>query len=192
MGGHMQFIPSEIPGVMVIEPTILRDDRGYFLEVFNKEVFDRHVPGVSFVQDNESMSVFGVLRGLHYQVPPFAQGKLVSVVVGRVRDVAVDIRKGSPTFGHHAAVELSAENRRQFFIPRGFAHGFVVLSQVAVFQYKVDNHYSREHDRGILFSDPALGIDWGLGEDELVLSEKDRANPLLRDAELFAYGGDNA
>ena len=187
----MKFIPSEIPEVIVIEPTILRDNRGYFLEAFNREVFDRHIPGVSFVQDNESMSVFGVLRGLHYQVPPFAQGKLVSVAIGRVRDVAVDIRKGSPTFGRHAAVELSAENRRKLFIPRGFAHGFVVLSHIAVVQYKVDNHYSPDHDRGILFSDPALGIDWGLEGKDLVLSGKDAVNPLLRDAELFAYGGRN-
>lgn len=181
----MQLIETEIPGVVIVEPKVFGDERGYFFESFRLDIFSREFPGVDFVQDNESMSMFGVLRGLHYQLPPFDQSKLVRVVRGRVLDVAVDIRRPSPYFGRHVATELSGENKRQLFIPRGFAHGFVVLSREAVFQYKVDNIYSKEHDRGIAFDDPALGIDWVLKKEELVLSEKDTGNPLLKDAEVF-------
>jgi dTDP-4-dehydrorhamnose 3,5-epimerase len=181
----MKFIPTKIPDVIIIEPKVFGDDRGYFMESFRQDLFDKEIPGIDFIQDNESLSVFGVLRGLHYQLPPFAQSKLVRVVKGKVLDVAVDIRKNSPTFGKHASVELSEHNKRQLFVPRGFAHGFVVLSDSAVFQYKVDNLYSGEHDRGIAFDDPEIGIDWGLPIDKLVLSDKDTQNPLLKDAELF-------
>jgi dTDP-4-dehydrorhamnose 3,5-epimerase len=181
----MKFIPTKIPEVIIIEPKSFGDDRGYFMESFRWDLFDKEIPGIDFIQDNESLSVFGVLRGLHYQLPPFAQSKLVRVVKGKVLDVAVDIRKNSPTFGKHASVELSEHNKRQLFVPRGFAHGFVVLSDSAVFQYKVDNLYSGEHDRGIAFDDPEIGIDWGLPIDKLVLSDKDTQNPLLKDAELF-------
>lgn len=171
----------------MIEPKVFGDDRGYFMETFRGDLL-RDALGfdVTFVQDNESLSCRGVLRGLHYQLPPFAQSKLVRVVQGCVLDVAVDIRKGSATFGKHVAYELSAENKRQLFIPRGFAHAFVVLSETAVFQYKVDNFYSKECDRGIAFDDPALGIDWGLAKDQLILSEKDRQQPLLKNAEVFS------
>jgi dTDP-4-dehydrorhamnose 3,5-epimerase len=181
----MKFIPTKIPDVIIIEPKVFGDDRGYFMESFRQDLFDKEISGIDFIQDNESLSVFGVLRGLHYQLPPFAQSKLVRVVKGKVLDVAVDIRKNSPTFGKHASVELSEHNKRQLFVPRGFAHGFVVLSDSAVFQYKVDNLYSGEHDRGIAFDDPEIGIDWGLPIDKLVLSDKDTQNPLLKDAELF-------
>jgi dTDP-4-dehydrorhamnose 3,5-epimerase len=181
----MKFIPTQIPDVIIIQPKVFGDDRGYFMESFRQDLFDKEIPGIDFIQDNESLSVFGVLRGLHYQLPPFAQSKLVRVVKGKVLDVAVDIRKNSPTFGKHASVELSEHNKRQLFVPRGFAHGFVVLSDSAVFQYKVDNLYSGEHDRGIAFDDPEIGIDWGLPIDKLVLSDKDTQNPLLKDAELF-------
>jgi dTDP-4-dehydrorhamnose 3,5-epimerase len=181
----LKFIPAQIPEVIIIEPGVFGDDRGYFMESFRLDLFQREIPGVNFIQDNESMSLFGVLRGLHYQLPPFAQAKLVRVVSGHVLDVSVDIRKNSPTFGRHAAVELSGDNKRQVFIPGGFAHGFVVLSRQAIFQYKVDNLHSREHDRGIAFNDPELGIDWRLGREELLLSDKDKSNPLFRNAELF-------
>lgn len=184
-GAVMRLIPTDIPDVIIIEPKVFGDDRGYFMESFRRDLFENELPGVNFIQDNESMSVFGVLRGLHYQLPPFAQAKLVRVVSGLVLDVSVDIRKNSPTFGRHVAVEVSGDNKRQVFIPRGFAHGFVVLSRQAVFQYKVDNLHSREHDRGIAFDDPALGIDWRLGREELLLSDKDKSNPLVRNAELF-------
>lgn len=181
----MKFIPTVIPQVTIIEPRVFGDERGYFFESFRQDKFAEELPGINFVQDNESLSTFGVLRGLHYQLPPFAQSKLVRVVRGRVLDVAVDIRRQSPFFGRHAAVELSEENKRQLYIPRGFAHGFVVLSKEAIFQYKVDNIYSRQHDRGIAFDDPALEIDWILKKDQLALSQKDTTNPLLEDAEIF-------
>lgn len=183
----MRFSPTDLPEVIVIEPRVFEDERGCFFESFRKNIFNRELPGVEFVQENESSSVYGVLRGLHYQLPPHAQGKLVRVAAGRVLDVAVDIRRGSPGFGRHVAVELSGDNRRQLFIPRGFAHGFVVLSETAVLQYKVDNYYSGDHDRGIAFGDPFLGIDWRLKEEALMISEKDACNPLLADAEVFAY-----
>ena len=183
----MEFIPTHIPDVIIIEPRVFGDERGYFMESFRSDMFVRQVSGVTFVQDNESMSMRGVLRGLHYQLPPFAQAKLVRAVSGRVLDVAVDIRKNSPTFGQHVAVELSGQNNRQLFIPGGFAHGFVVRSENAVVQYKVDNWYSPDHERGIAFDDPDLGIDWGLPEEELILSDKDMAHPLLQDAVVFDY-----
>lgn len=181
----MKFQPTQIPDVIIVEPRVFGDSRGYFQESFRQDLFEKEIPGVKFIQDNESMSLFGVLRGLHYQLPPFDQAKLVRVVTGRVLDVAVDIRRNSPTFGRCVSVELSEENKRQIFIPRGFAHGFLVLSEKAVFQYKVDNYYSKEHDRGIAFDDPELGIDWVVDREKLILSEKDQNNPLLKDAQLF-------
>ena len=180
----MQCVPTDIPDVIIIEPRVFGDERGYFMESFRRDLFARQVPGVEFIQDNESLSTRGVLRGLHYQLPPFAQAKLVRAVTGRVLDVAVDIRRESPTFGRYVGVELSGQNKRQLFIPRGFAHGFVVLSEQAVFQYKVDNWYSPEQERGIAFDDPDLGIDWGLPGEELILSNQDRANQRLHDAEI--------
>ena len=181
----MKFIPTKIPEVIIIEPKSFGDDRGYFMESFRQDIFEKEIPGVNFIQDNESLSLYGVLRGLHYQLPPFAQAKLVRVVTGKVLDVAVNIRRQSPTFGKHVSAELSAENKRQLFLPRGFAHGFVVLSENAEFQYKVDNLYSGKHDRGIAFDDPELGIDWIVPGDNLVLSDKDKSNPILKEAELF-------
>jgi dTDP-4-dehydrorhamnose 3,5-epimerase len=181
----MRFIPTDIPEVVIIEPKVFGDDRGYFMESFRQDLFSADFPEVNFIQDNESLSLFGVLRGLHYQLPPFAQAKLVRVVSGKVLDVSVDIRRHSPTFGRHVAIELSGENKRQLFIPRGFAHGFLALSDLAIFQYKVDNYYSRDHDLGIAFDDPDIDIDWVLPREELVLSEKDAANPLLKEADVF-------
>ncbi len=169
----MNVIQTEIPGVVILEPKVFRDARGYFFESFSQRAFEEQVRKINFVQDNESMSSYGVMRGLHFQRPPFAQSKLVRCVKGRVLDVAVDIRKGSPTFGHHVAVELTEDNHRQFFIPRGFAHGFAVLSETAVFQYKCDNFYHPEADGGISVKDESLGIDWQIPTDKAVLSEKD-------------------
>jgi len=181
----MNFVKTAIDGVWIIEPKVLGDARGYFMESYKQELFEQHIGKINFVQDNESKSIRGVLRGLHYQLPPFAQSKLVRVISGAVLDVAVDIRKGSPTFGKYVAVELSSENKRQLFIPQGFAHGFLVTSQEAVFAYKVDNVYSPQCERGIRFNDPAIGIDWGMSERELLLSEKDRNAKLLKEAEVF-------
>ncbi len=181
----MRFIQTEIPDVIIIEPRVFKDERGWFMESFRQDIFDRNIPGINFVQDNESLSCFGVLRGLHYQLPPFAQAKLVRSIYGCILDVAVDIRSDSPTFGQYSIQRLSGENKRQLFIPRGFAHGFLVTTEQAVFAYKVDNFYSREHERGIAFDDPDLGIDWGLPRQELILSDKDAANPFLKDAQLF-------
>ena len=183
----MKIIPTKISEVVILEPTVFGDHRGYFFENFSQREFDRLVRPIVFVQDNESKSSYGVLRGLHYQLPPHAQSKLVRVATGRVIDVAVDIRQGSPTFGQHVAVELSAENHRQLFIPRGFAHGFVVLSPEVVFQYKCDNYYAPQSEGAIAFDDPALDIDWGIAPSEAILSEKDRRHPLLKDAPLFNY-----
>ena len=185
----MKYIKTAIADVILIEPKVFGDERGYFVETFRADTFEAET-GIktAFVQDNESRSGYGVLRGLHYQLPPHAQSKLVRVIEGRVLDVAVDIRKGSPTFGQHVCMELSAENKHQLFIPRGFAHGFVVLSETAIFSYKVDNYYSPECDRGIKFDDPQLGIDWKIAASELVLSDKDKTQPLLCDAvDLFDY-----
>lgn len=184
----MNLIRTEIPEVIIVEPKVFGDDRGYFVETYKKELFEAAVGfAVDFVQDNESSSKKGVLRGLHYQLPPHAQSKLVRVIEGSVIDVTVDIRKGSPTFGKYVAVELSGENKRQLFIPRGFAHGFIVTSETAVFAYKVDDYYAPECDRGIKFDDPAIGIEWPLSGEELVVSAKDVMQPLLSEAELFDY-----
>jgi dTDP-4-dehydrorhamnose 3,5-epimerase len=170
----MKFIKTEISDVYIIEPSVFGDDRGYFLESFNLDKFEENVCPIKFVQDNESKSSKGVLRGLHFQEPPFDQAKLVRCIEGNVMDVAVDIRKGSPTYGEHVAVELSGENKRQLFVPRGFAHGFTVLSESAVFAYKVDNTYAPEYDSGIRYDDTELNIDWGFSNEEVQLSEKDK------------------
>lgn len=177
----MEVIKTNIEGVVIIEPRIFKDARGYFFESYSKKEFDEKVRPVNFVQDNESMSTKGVMRGLHFQRPPFTQSKLVRCVKGCVLDVAVDIRKGSLTYGQHVAVELSEDNHRQFFVPRGFAHGFAVLSDVAVFQYKCDNYYHPEADGGISIADESLGIDWQLDPSEAILSEKDTKHSLLKD-----------
>jgi dTDP-4-dehydrorhamnose 3,5-epimerase len=187
----MNFVRTEIPEVVIIEPEVHGDARGYFVETFRQDKLEAFLGfRVNFCQDNESKSSFGVLRGLHYQLPPATQTKLVRVIEGRVLDVAVDIRQGSPTFGKHVAVELSEANKRQIFIPRGFAHGFVVLSDEATFAYKVDNYYSSENDRGMAFDDPELGIDWQIDRKKMQLSEKDTKQPAFGDAELFRYGVD--
>ncbi len=182
----MEILKTDIEGVLILEPKVFRDARGYFFESFSQREFDRKAAPllghtVHFVQDNESMSSFGVMRGLHFQRPPFTQSKLVRCVRGAVLDVAVDIRKGSPTYGKHVAVELTEENHRQFFIPKGFAHGFVVLSDTAVFQYKCDEFYHPEADGGISILDDSLGIDWRISTEEAILSEKDTRHPLLKD-----------
>jgi dTDP-4-dehydrorhamnose 3,5-epimerase len=177
----MNVIKTDIDGVVIIEPRVFRDERGYFFESFSQKEFDEKVRHIKFVQDNESMSSYGVMRGLHFQCPPFAQSKLVRCVKGAVLDVAVDIRKGSPTYGKHVAVELTEENHRQFFIPRGFAHGFAVLSETAVFQYKCDNFYAPQADGGISIKDNSLGIDWRIPTDNAILSEKDLKHALLKD-----------
>lgn len=184
----MEVIKTEIDGVVIIEPKVFGDHRGYFFESFSERDFNTNVREVRFVQDNESKSSYGVLRGLHFQKPPYAQSKLVRVVKGAVLDVAVDIRKGSPTFGKYVAVELTADNHRQFFVPRGFAHGFVVLTDEVVFQYKCDNFYAPEHEGAIAWDDPDLAIDWRIPADKVVLSAKDTCHPRLKDAEwLFDY-----
>ncbi|MBQ3260064.1 MAG: dTDP-4-dehydrorhamnose 3,5-epimerase [Alistipes sp.] len=179
----MRVTKSEIEGVVIIDPEIHGDERGWFCEAYSQRRFDEEVAPVRFVQENLSKSRYGVVRGLHYQRGEAAQAKLVSVLAGRVLDVAVDIRKGSPTFGKHVAVELSAENKRQVFIPRGFAHGFAVLSEEVLFQYRCDNPYAPTEERGIAWNDPAIGIDWGIPEEDVILSAKDVKNPLLADVE---------
>ena len=183
----MKFVPQSIKDVILIEPTIHGDDRGYFIETFRQDLLEEAIGyNVNFVQDNESRSTKGVLRGLHYQLPPFTQAKLVRVIEGHVLDIAVDIRKSSPTFGQHVSLELTAQNKYQLFVPHGFAHGFVVLSNSATFTYNVNNYYAPEHDRGIAFDDKELKIDWQLSAEELKLSDKDRANPSLANAkDLF-------
>lgn len=184
----MEVIQTAIEGVVIIEPRLFNDDRGYFFESFSQRDFDKQVRQVSFVQDNESKSSYGVLRGLHFQKPPFAQSKLVRVIKGAVLDVAVDIRKGSPTFGRHVAVELTEYNHRQFFIPRGFAHGFSVLTPEVIFQYKCDNFYAPQSEGALAWDDPDLGIDWRIPADRVILSEKDKHHARLKDAEwLFDY-----
>lgn len=177
----MELINTGIEGVVIIEPRIFKDSRGYFFESYSKREFDEKVRPVDFVQDNESCSTRGVIRGLHFQRPPFAQSKLVRCAKGAVLDVAVDIRKGSPTYGRHVSVELTEENHRQLFIPRGFAHGFAVLSDIAVFQYKCDNYYAPQADGGISIADTSLGIDWRIDPATAILSEKDTRHPLLKD-----------
>lgn len=180
----MEYKETAIPGVWIIEPRVFNDARGYFMETFKKEEFEQHVGPVRFVQDNESCSTRGVLRGLHFQKPPYTQAKLVRVIKGRVLDVAVDIRKNSPTFGKYVAVELTGENKRQFFIPRGFAHGFLVLSDEAIFTYKVDNTYAPQHEGSVRFDDPVIGIEWGMAPADLLLSEKDKQAPLLEEIDF--------
>ncbi|REE83114.1 dTDP-4-dehydrorhamnose 3,5-epimerase [Lutibacter oceani] len=182
----MEFIRTEIPEVVLCKPTIFKDERGYFYEVFKKESFEKFVGySVDFCQDNEAKSSKGVLRGLHYQLPPFAQSKLVRVIKGKVLDVVVDIRKGSKTFGKSVVVELSEENKYQLFVPQGFAHGYVTLSEEAIFCYKVDNYYNKESERGIIFNDETLNIDWKFTVEDLIISEKDKLQPTLKNADLF-------
>lgn len=184
----MKFIQTEIPEVLIIEPNVFGDERGYFLESFNQQKFEEKIGKINFVQDNESKSFRGVLRGLHFQKPPFSQAKLVRCIQGEVLDVAVDIRKGSPTFGKYSAAILSGKNKRQMFVPRGFAHGFVVLSEAAVFAYKVDNVYAPEYDSGIAWNDCELGIDWKISVDEVQLSQKDKVLKLLKETDIpFQY-----
>ena len=177
----MDVIRTEIDGVVIIEPKIFGDARGYFFESFSQREFEEKVRKINFVQDNESMSSYGVMRGLHFQRPPFTQSKLVRCVKGAVLDVAVDIRKGSPTYGQHVAVELTEDNHRQFFVPRGFAHGFAVLSETAIFQYKCDNFYAPQADGGISIKDESFGIDWKISTDKALLSEKDTLHECLKD-----------
>lgn len=178
----MEVIKTGIEGVLIIEPKVFGDARGYFFESFNaKEFAEKTGLNITFVQDNESMSSYGVMRGLHFQRPPFTQSKLVRCVNGAVLDVAVDIRKGSPTYGQHVAVELTEDNHRQFFVPRGFAHGFAVLSETAVFQYKCDNFYAPQADGGVNILDGSLGIDWRIPTDKSLLSDKDTKHALLKD-----------
>lgn len=177
----MEVIQTSIDGVVILEPKVFRDARGYFFESFSQREFEEKIRKIDFVQDNESMSSYGVIRGLHFQRPPFTQSKLVRCVKGRVLDVAVDIRKGSPTYGQHVAVELSEWNHRQFFVPRGFAHGFSVLSEIAVFQYKCDNFYTPEADGGISIKDETLGINWQIPVEKAILSEKDVRHGCLKD-----------
>ena len=181
----MEYIETKIKGVFIIEPKVFQDARGYFMEAWKQAEFDEHVGRTVFIQDNESKSSFGVLRGLHYQKGDASQAKLVRVIKGKVLDVAVDIRKSSPTFGQHVMVELSEENKRQFFIPRGFAHGFLVMSDEAIFTYKVDNPYAPQCDAGIRWNDPDLGIEWPIDPAKVLTSEKDLKQPLLKDAEVF-------
>ena len=185
----MKYTETEIPGVWIIEPKVFGDARGYFMEAYKKTEFEQFIGTCNFLQENESGSSQGVLRGLHYQLAPYAQSKLVRVINGTVLDVVVDIRKGSPTYGKHITIALSGENKRQVFIPKGFAHGFYVLSETVVFTYMVDNPYSPTHERGICFDDPEIGVDWQLKpEFPLLVSEKDKNAPLLKNAEInFLY-----
>jgi len=181
----MEYNETNIKGVYVIEPRVFKDDRGYFFEAWKEAEFQEHIGPVDFIQDNESKSSYGVLRGLHYQKGDFSQAKLVRVIKGMVLDVAVDIRRSSPTFGQHVMVKLSDANKRQFFIPRGFAHGFLVLSDEAIFTYKVDNVYAPQAEAGIRWDDPALGIEWPIDPQKVLTSEKDMRQPLFGDAECF-------
>ena len=181
----MEYRKTEIDGVYILEPRVFNDARGYFFEAWKKEEFEEHVGKVDFIQDNESKSSYGVLRGLHYQKENYSQAKLVRVIKGKVLDVAVDIRKSSPTFGKHVMVELSDENKRQFFIPRGFAHGFLVLSDEAIFTYKVDNIYAPQHEASIRWNDEDINIKWPIAPEDVVTSEKDLKASSLKDAELF-------
>ena len=184
----MEVIKTEIDGVVIIEPRIFKDDRGYFYESFSQREFEEKVCRTTFVQDNQSKSSYGVVRGLHFQKPPYSQSKLVRCIKGAVLDVAVDIRKGSPTFGKYVAVELTEDNHRQFFVPRGFAHGFAVLSEEAVFQYKCDNFYNKESEGSVAWNDPQLGIDWRIPSEKVLLSEKDKLSKSITDADyLFDY-----
>ena len=181
----MEVHKTAIPEVLVLEPKVFGDQRGYFFEAYNQKVFEEAVAQVPFIQDNQSKSNYGVLRGLHYQLPPYAQAKLVRVIYGKVLDIAVDIRKNSPTFGRHVTALLSGANKRQIYIPHGFAHGFAVLSKEAVFTYKVDNYYAPDHEAGIRHDDPALSIDWQIPPKERLLSDKDKNLPDFKQAALF-------
>lgn len=181
----MEFKKTAIEGVYIIEPRVFNDSRGYFFEAWKKQEFEANIGPMEFIQDNESKSSYGVLRGLHYQKGEFSQAKLVRVIKGRVLDVAVDLRKSSPTFGKHVMTELSDENKRQFFIPRGFAHGFLVLSDEAIFTYKVDNVYAPQAEAGIRWNDPDVGIQWPIAPQQVLTSDKDLKQPLLRDADVF-------
>jgi dTDP-4-dehydrorhamnose 3,5-epimerase len=182
----LNVIKTEIPDLVIIEPKVFGDSRGYFFESYKKEFLDNQIGKIDFVQDNESKSSFGVLRGLHFQKPPYAQAKLVRVVSGKVLDVALDVRIDSPHFGKYVAVELSEENKYQFFIPRGFAHGFVVLSQTAIFQYKVDNVYAPDHEIGIMYNDPLLSINWKLNAENISLSNKDKQLPSFNQIQFYS------
>lgn len=186
----MKYIKTDIKGLVIIEPRVFGDERGYFFESYSKKEFEKNVRKVDFIQDNESKSSYGVLRGLHYQLPPFTQSKLVRVIKGKVLDVAVDIRKGSPTFGKHVAVELTEENKKQLFMPRGFAHGFSVLSEEAIFAYKVDNIYAPDYEGSIKFDDDLLNIDWRINLNDVILSEKDKNHPSINKAKIFDYNVD--
>ncbi|MFI3264543.1 MAG: dTDP-4-dehydrorhamnose 3,5-epimerase [Rikenellaceae bacterium] len=184
----MEAIKTDLEGVIIIEPRVFCDDRGYLFESFSQREFEAKVCKTTFIQDNQSFSKYGVLRGLHFQKAPYAQSKLVRVTKGKVMDIAVDIRKGSPTYGKYVAIELSEENHRQLFIPRGFAHGFITLSKEAIFQYKCDNFYSKESEGAIMWNDPNLGIDWGIPEADALLSDKDKLNSQLKDFDSpFSY-----
>lgn len=184
----MKFIKTEIRDVVILEPTVYKDDRGYFFESYNKEQFDKHVGEVNFIQDNQSKSVKGVLRGLHFQRPPFTQAKLVRCLEGTIIDVAVDVRKGSPTYGQHVSVELSGENKKQLFVPRGFAHGFSVISETATVMYKIDNEFAPKYDQGILYSDKDLAVDWKLKPEEVILSDKDKELKTFKESDIpFEY-----
>ncbi|MGB5943982.1 MAG: dTDP-4-dehydrorhamnose 3,5-epimerase [Leeuwenhoekiella sp.] len=184
----MEFTPTDIPDVIICQPTVFGDNRGYFFESFRKDSLEKYIGHkVNFIQDNESRSSYGVLRGLHFQTPPYTQTKLVRVIEGKVLDVAVDIRKGSPTFGQSVSVELSAENKTQLFVPRGFAHGFVVLSETAIFAYKCDNYYAPTSEHGLLYSDNFLDIDWQISEENLILSQKDLIQPKLNNIFTFDF-----
>lgn len=183
----MQVIKTTIPEVLIFEPTIHGDNRGYFVEHYRQDIIEKYLPNTNFVQGNESMSSYGVIRGLHFQRPPHAQGKLVRVVQGDVVDVAVDIRIGSPTFGQHVAIRLSGDNKRQLWVPRGFAHGFAVLSPRAIFSYKCDNYYTPQADGGIRFNDDTINIDWQLPKADIQLSEKDYKLPLLKTVNCFRF-----
>ncbi|MFO8002585.1 MAG: dTDP-4-dehydrorhamnose 3,5-epimerase [Marinilabilia sp.] len=179
----MQILQTKIPGLIIIEPDVFSDRRGYFYESYSLQKYREHGIQNEFVQDNVSSSVRGVVRGLHYQLGPYAQGKLIQVLKGTVLDVAVDLRQGSPTYGEYLSLEVSEENHRQFYVPRGFAHGFSVLSKEVIFTYKCDNYYNKEAERGINFRDPALGIDWQIPENEIIISPKDQVLPSMEEAE---------
>ena len=180
----MKFTETAIKGVWIIEPKVYADDRGYFMESFKQNEFEKHIGKISFIQDNESKSVYGVLRGLHYQLPPYEQAKLVRVIKGEALDIAVDIRQNSPTFGKHIAIILSEENKRQFFMPRGMAHGFLVLSKEAIFTYKVDNVYAPQAERAIRYDDPDLKIEWPASAEKFILSEKDKGTSAFKDVKF--------
>ncbi|MBC8524907.1 MAG: dTDP-4-dehydrorhamnose 3,5-epimerase [Chlorobium phaeobacteroides] len=183
----MKYTAAAIPDVLVFEPRVFGDSRGYFFESFRKDILQEHVGKVDFVQDNQSKSGYGVLRGLHFQKPPFTQSKLVRVIAGAVLDVAVDIREGSPWYGRHVAVKLDSERNNMLWIPQGFAHGFIVLSKEAIFSYKCDNYYAPEYDAGIKWNDPDIGIDWGIPEEDIQVSDKDASLPFLKEAYHFSY-----